>query len=183
MVIAGRMHGIGVLIHEFAHYRFDANKKRSDWIGDLFLAWPIFATVDAYRQNHLAHHQHTNTEKDPDWVIKLHADEFTFPQTRLKMLLNFLGYLVGISSYRDIKSVQARVGGDRNTSKGYELARFGFLYLLCTVFCRNRILGRIPALLGGALCYDLLLLSLCAQRGRAFRQHGLQPRAGKFPPY
>lgn len=134
MVIAGRMHGIGILLHEFAHYRFGADKKSSDWIGDLFLAWPVFATVDAYRQNHLAHHRHTNTKDDPDWVIKLHADEFTFPQTRLKALINLLGYLVGVSSYRDIKSVQARVGGDRDTPKGYELARFGYYVCFAMVF-------------------------------------------------
>ncbi len=134
LVIAGRMHGIGVLIHEFAHYRFHSGKTRSDWIGDLFLAWPVFATVDAYRQNHLAHHRYTNTEDDPDWVIKLGADEFTFPQTRLKALFNFLGYLIGVSSYRDIKSVQVRVGGDRNTSKGYELARFGYYICFALIF-------------------------------------------------
>lgn len=133
VVIAGRMHGIGVLIHEFAHFRFIADKERSDWIGDLFLAWPIFATIDAYRQNHLAHHRYTNTQDDPDWVIKLDADEFTFPQTRAKAIVNFLGYLIVVNSWHDIKGALSRVGGDRGSSRRYKLARLGY-YLAFAAF-------------------------------------------------
>src|SRR5690606_5253188 len=80
-VIGGRMHGFGVLLHEFAHFRFLGNNKAlNDRIGDIFIAWPILATVASYRQNHLAHHRYTNTDKDPDWVIKLGNRKFIFPK-------------------------------------------------------------------------------------------------------
>ena len=38
VVIGGRMHALGVLIHEFAHYRFVSDKKVSEWVGDILLA-------------------------------------------------------------------------------------------------------------------------------------------------
>jgi fatty acid desaturase len=61
-VIAGRMHGLGILMHEAAHFRFLKNRKMAEMVADLFIAWPIMATVDGYRQNHLAHHQQANTD-------------------------------------------------------------------------------------------------------------------------
>lgn len=125
-VIAGRMHGFAVLVHEFAHYRFTANKKVSDWIGDIFLAWPIFGTIDTYRQNHLAHHRYTNTQDDPDWMIKLHTEEFTFPQTRIKAIWNALGYLTLKSTIRDFKSAYSRIGGANTYSMTYRVLRGGY---------------------------------------------------------
>src|SRR4051812_47779217 len=45
-IIGGRMHGFGVLLHEFAHYRFiDKRKDLSDWVCDLLLSWPILTTI------------------------------------------------------------------------------------------------------------------------------------------
>ena len=58
--------------------------------------------VDGYRQNHLAHHQHTNTDKDPDWVVKLGTAAFTFPQKARDLFLRLAGYFVAVSSVRDL---------------------------------------------------------------------------------
>ncbi len=124
-VIAGRMHGFGVLMHEAAHFRFFKNRQIADVIGDLFVAWPIMATVEGYRQNHLAHHQHTNTDKDPDWVVKLGTAAFTFPQKVWVMILNLVGYLVVISSVRDLAQILPRVTGTKQTAR-YRLARLGY---------------------------------------------------------
>ncbi|TFV28189.1 hypothetical protein E4K66_39150 [Bradyrhizobium frederickii] len=101
-VIAGRMHGLGVLTHEAAHFRFLKSRKTADAIADVFFAWPMLATVEGYRQNHLAHHQHTNTDRDPDWAAKLGTTAFTFPQRAWVMSLNLLGYLLAVSSLRDL---------------------------------------------------------------------------------
>jgi fatty acid desaturase len=125
LVIAGRMHALGVLIHDFAHYRFIADKALSERIGDLLLAWPLMTTVDGYRQNHLAHHRYTNTEKDPDWIIKLGTMHFTFPQKWQYAMTNLMGYLVGVSSYRDLRSLSARLG-DKPLPRTYKLWRLGF---------------------------------------------------------
>lgn len=125
-VIAGRMHGLAGLTHDFAHYRFIAEKSLSDLIGDLFLAWPLLATVEGYRRNHLAHHRHTNTGEDPDWVIKLGTREFTFPQEMRFAFFNFLGYFIAVSSIRDMRLVLKRLRAEDPFSRSYKIARLAF---------------------------------------------------------
>lgn len=132
-LIAGRMHAFGVLMHEAAHFRFLKNRRAAEWIMDVFAAWPIMATVDGYRQNHLAHHQHTNTEKDPDWIAKLGTATFTFPQKVRFMVLNLLGYLVAVSSIRDIRHLRARITKNLKPTLGYKLARVGFYLAVLAV--------------------------------------------------
>jgi fatty acid desaturase len=133
-VIAGRMHGLAGLLHDFAHYRFIANKQISDAIGDLVLAWPILATIEGYRRNHLAHHRYTNSDMDPDWVIKLGTREFTFPQEMRFAFLNFLGYFVGVSSLRDMRSVLTRIQADDPFTLRYKLARLGYYVAWAVAF-------------------------------------------------
>jgi fatty acid desaturase len=131
-VIAGRMHGLGVLTHEAAHFRFLKDRKVADAIADLFIAWPIMATVEGYRQNHLAHHQHTNTDKDPDWAVKLGTTAYTFPQRVWVVVLNLLGYLIAVSSVRDLAHILPRVAGTKQTGR-YRLARFGYYLAAATL--------------------------------------------------
>jgi len=133
-IIAGRMHALAGLMHDFAHYRFIANKRLSDAVGDLLLGWPLLATVDGYRRNHLAHHRYTNTDQDPDWVIKLGTREFTFPQEMRFALLNFLGYFVGVSSLRDMRSVLRRIEADDPFSRRYKLTRLGYYLAMAVLF-------------------------------------------------
>lgn len=125
-VIAGGMHGLGALMHEFAHYRFISNKRLSDAVGDLFLAWPLLATTVGYRHNHLAHHRYTNTEKDPDWAVKIGKRHFTFPQEMRFAVLNVLGYFVGVNSIRDMRAALTRIQADDPSKKGYKIARLAY---------------------------------------------------------
>jgi fatty acid desaturase len=125
-IIGGRMHALGVLIHDFAHYRFISDKRLSEWVGDLLLAWPLGTTVDGYRRNHLAHHRYTNTGQDPDWVIKLGTQEFTFPQTWQYVLANLAGYFIGTSSYRDLRMITRRLKAGEPAPLGYRVARLSF---------------------------------------------------------
>ncbi|MBL8581008.1 MAG: fatty acid desaturase family protein [Rhizobiaceae bacterium] len=125
-IIGGRMHALGILIHEFAHYRFVADKKVSEWVGDICLAWPLGTTVDGYRRNHLAHHRYTNTNQDPDWVVKFGTQEFTFPQPWQYVLANLAGYFIGTSSWRDIRLITKRLKGGPAVAKNYKIARLSF---------------------------------------------------------
>ena len=129
-LIGGRMHALGVLVHEASHYRFLKNRKLSERIMDVFAAWPVGTTVDGYRQNHLAHHQHINTEDDPDWVVKQGMTAFTFPQKMRVLTLRLLGYLVAISSLMDIAHLLPRVSKNAPKNTRYRLTRLGF-YLVC----------------------------------------------------
>lgn len=132
-IIAGGMHGLGALTHEFAHYRFTANKKLNDAIGDLFTAWPLLATTSGYRRNHLAHHRYTNTDKDPDWVVKLGTRQFTFPQEMRFALLHVLGYFVGVNSIRDMRAALNRIQSDDVTPAAYKIARLSYYLAILAV--------------------------------------------------
>ncbi len=129
-VIAGRMHALGAMMHDFAHYRFIRNKKASDWIGDLFLAWPIGTTVAGYRGNHLAHHRYVNTDRDPDWAIKLGTKIYTFPQEMRIAVANFLGYFVGVSSVRDMRMVVNRAQIGSSPLKSRLFIRMGYYVVI-----------------------------------------------------
>ncbi|WEX78079.1 fatty acid desaturase family protein [Sinorhizobium numidicum] len=131
-LIAGRMHALGCLVHEAAHYRIIRDRKVSDWMGDVLLAWPILGTVDGYRQNHLAHHQHANTDHDPDWTSKVGMAQFTFPQKLARGITQLLGYLVAINSIRDLMHMARRIGKSDRSTRGYKALRLGF-YLGATV--------------------------------------------------
>ncbi|MBD8063962.1 fatty acid desaturase family protein [Devosia sp. PTR5] len=135
VIVGGRMHGFGVLLHDFAHYRFLSGRKGlSDWICDNFVAWPILSTVASYRQNHLAHHRYTNTDKDPDWVIKLGKRKFTFPQAWQHAALDLVSYLVVVGSIIDIFSITARLKAAPKPPLAYRLARLGYYLVLAALF-------------------------------------------------
>lgn len=125
-IIAGRMHGLGVLMHEAAHFRFFRNRKLNDWVGDLFGAWPLLATVASYRGNHLAHHQNTNTADDPDWIVKLGTVAFTFPQRVWTGVRHLAGYLIAVQTFRDIAQMLPRVSRNDHSSRNYKLLRLGY---------------------------------------------------------
>ena len=126
LVIAGRQHALAVLLHDFAHYRFVSNKSVSDWVADLLLAWPVLATLEGYRRNHLGHHRYLNTDDDPDWKIKLGSREFTFPQEMRFAVLNLAGYLVGVSSIRDLRKALIRVRAQEKSTPAYKMLRLAY---------------------------------------------------------
>ncbi|MEO5807334.1 fatty acid desaturase family protein [Devosia sp.] len=134
-IIGGRMHGFGVLLHDFAHYRFiDKRKALSDWVCELTLSWPILTTVAAYRSNHLAHHRYTNTDKDPDWMFKLGNHKFTFPQSWQHGVLTLASYLLVIGSVLDVFSVAKRLSGAEKPPLSYRLTRLGYYLALAILF-------------------------------------------------
>jgi fatty acid desaturase len=132
--IGGRQHAFGALMHEFSHYRFIDNKQLSDWIGDVFVAWPILASVDSYRRNHLAHHRYTNTDKDPDWVIKIGTRKFTFPQEWQSAVLSLAGYVVMVGSLFDMVQAIQRLRALDNSTRAYKLIRLAFYLAWAAVF-------------------------------------------------
>ena len=94
LVIGARMHALTVLMHDATHFRFLKNRKWNDLISNLFIMYPIFTSIEKYRANHLKHHQHLNTENDPDWVAKLTKREFQFPKSKTEFLLTLTSYFI-----------------------------------------------------------------------------------------
>lgn len=71
IVIASRQHALLVLMHDATHFLASDDHELNDLLGELFTAAPMLVSLQTYRKDHLAHHQHTNTGDDPDWVRKL----------------------------------------------------------------------------------------------------------------
>lgn len=61
------IHGLGNFMHEGIHGNLFRARRRDRWFG--FLAGvPTLFPISAYGTNHLLHHKHTRTEKDPDEI-------------------------------------------------------------------------------------------------------------------
>ena len=94
ITIGARMHALAILMHDATHYRFLKNRKWNDLLTNLLTMYPLFTSIEKYRQNHFKHHNHLNTEEDPDWVAKLGKRAFTFPKTRAEFLTTVFSYLI-----------------------------------------------------------------------------------------
>lgn len=103
--IGSRQGALAVMMHEATHYRLLPNRKWNDWVGEIFTAWPLLITVNAYRQNHWAHHRHVNKPEDPDWQRKQNKEEFEFPKSGLHMLLITLKYWLGFYAIKQFAEI------------------------------------------------------------------------------
>jgi fatty acid desaturase len=97
LVIGSRQHALMILGHDASHYRYLPTRWQNDLFANLFLMWPMFASVEGFRKFHGTHHQYTNLpgdgnrhiwhthdatgEPEPGWV---------FPKTRLGLALVLL---------------------------------------------------------------------------------------------
>ena len=105
MLIANRQHGLLIQMHDCSHFRFSPNRRLNDITGDLLTAWPLFIQMKAYREKHLSHHRHSNTDKDPDFTIA------RYPKFRgdiLVMLLKDLFALNTFAHFKQIKQLQVK---------------------------------------------------------------------------
>lgn len=100
LIIGARMHALAILMHDATHYRFLKNRKWNDLITNIVTMYPLFTSIEVYRQNHLRHHRHLNTDHDPDWVAKIGVKEFTFPKRKEEFLWTLFTYMI---LYRGIK--------------------------------------------------------------------------------
>jgi fatty acid desaturase len=66
--IGARLHALGILAHDGAHFLILPNRRWNDWVTRLFLAWPVGMSFESYRRVHGLHHRFLNTERDPDWA-------------------------------------------------------------------------------------------------------------------
>ncbi len=68
LLIAGRIHAFGVLIHDLTH----AGLKRKSFtvrVFEVLVGYPIGTTIDAMAYHHIRHHQNTLFENDPYFKI------------------------------------------------------------------------------------------------------------------
>ncbi|MEL6942440.1 MAG: fatty acid desaturase family protein [Bacteroidota bacterium] len=135
IILGARMHALAILMHDATHFSFLKKQKWNDLITDFFITYPVFTSIAKYRQNHLRHHRHLNSENDPDWVAKLTKREFTFPKTKREFLTTVFSYLLLFQGAMDAYWFLKRFSGgkkekDQKAKKDY--ARLVFFVLLFT---------------------------------------------------
>ena len=140
IVIGARMHALAILMHDATHYRFLKNRKWNDIITNVTTMYPLFTSLEQYRQNHLRHHKHLNTEHDPDWVSKLGVEAFQFPKTKREFLLIVFSYLTLYRGVRDAIWFLKRFSAPQKKqpaqagNKALRLAFYIVLFTVLTVF-------------------------------------------------
>lgn len=64
VVIGARQAALTVIGHDAAHHRFLPDRLLNDVVGNVFVQWPTFITVEGFRKVHGDHHEHLGEEKD-----------------------------------------------------------------------------------------------------------------------
>lgn len=135
--ISGQMHALGVLSHEGVHYRISKQKGLNDFIANIFLCWPLFIKVQGYRNEHLPHHNHLNSDSDPDLMRKMNHPDWAFPKKSSSLFRLFLFDILGInlSQYFNRLLFSLKYQSDKKKKKGQKnklmaCSRFLFYLLL-----------------------------------------------------
>jgi len=95
--IGARQHALMILGHDASHYRILPTRWQNDLFANLFLMWPMFASVEGFRKFHGTHHQYTNLPDDGNRHIwRTHdaagelAPDWQFPKTKTGLALVLL---------------------------------------------------------------------------------------------
>lgn len=134
LIIGARMHALAILMHDASHYRFLKNRKWNDRLTNLLIMYPLFSSIEVYRQNHMRHHRHLNTEDDPDWVSKLGKKSFTFPKTKQAFLLQILSYFTLVQGIKDaiwfLKRFSVSKEAKQKKANGQKKNRASLIFML-----------------------------------------------------
>ena len=101
IIIGARMHALAILMHDASHFRFLKRKQWNDLITNYGSMYLLFSSIEKYRNNHLRHHRHLNTEDDPDWLAKLGRQEFEFPKSKKDFLKTVFSYFFLVKGVQD----------------------------------------------------------------------------------
>jgi fatty acid desaturase len=124
--IGARQHALLILMHDGTHYRLYNNRKINDWVTELLLAWPHLVSMQAYRQNHIAHHSYVNTINDPDWMRKQDNPEWQFPQSALSLLRIFIRDISGLGAINLFRLASSMSAAQRTTQRAYARIRLAY---------------------------------------------------------
>ena len=126
VLIGARQHALLILMHDGTHFRLFRNRYLNDWIAELLLAWPHLVTMRTYRYHHLAHHNYTNSQNDPDWTRKQDNPEWLFPQSPVRLTRMFVRDLSGIGGINLIRLAASFPTPDGARNKLFVHARHAY---------------------------------------------------------
>ena len=90
MIIGSRQLGFAILMHEAAHNALFRSRTLNEFVGDWLCGRPILADLAEYRQYHLQHHRHTQSDEDPDLRLSK-----PFPTTRASLRRKLIRDITG----------------------------------------------------------------------------------------
>lgn len=130
LLIGSRQHSLGILSHDMAHYRFFKNHKLTNVIGNLFICWPLFFTLEGYRFQHLKHHKFLNTDNDPDYIRRKKLSDWQFPMSASKIYLILLKDIFGLNVFQYFFKVKME-----NKVEDFNLQSksFSSFYIVCRI--------------------------------------------------
>ena len=97
VLIAGRQHGIGGIMHECGHNSLFASKKLNSFFGQWLAAKPVFDDLKQYSLGHSKHHLHAGTTDDPDL-----SNYVTYPVKKASFKRKMMRDFTGQTGYRYI---------------------------------------------------------------------------------
>lgn len=143
LFIGTRQHAIAILSHDAAHYRILNNRKWNVWLTNVLSSYPMFVQLEIYRLSHIYHHQHTNTEQDPDVIYQKNLPDYQFPMTHKKLLKIFALDFLGVGMIANFKraaryaldpEIKGAVAKDLAETKWLRISFYVTLVALLTVF-------------------------------------------------
>lgn len=72
VLMAGRMHGLGVLMHDLVHLPSMKKASAKKLLFDAVICWPILINMDYYGLAHMYHHQESNVRGRDPYFVPLH---------------------------------------------------------------------------------------------------------------
>jgi fatty acid desaturase len=96
LVIGNRQHALAILGHDGAHSLITRNRPLNDLLTNWLVFYPLGISLKEYRKFHWAHHQNTNTEYDPEVILKrIKPHAMVMPFSQRKVIGHVLSDLLG----------------------------------------------------------------------------------------
>lgn len=144
LIIGTRIQCLAVMMHDACHGMLFSNRRINDFIGDIFVSYPLMMSIHLYRANHMVHHRHTNTMRDYDYRVQRKDKDQHFPKSRRAMAWLLVRSMFGLNYYRVARAgrIWAPIANFHNPG------RFGYDY---------RLALRIRYVVWAVLVYGLIL--------------------------
>ncbi len=146
LVIGSRFQCLAMMMHDACHGLLFSNRRLNDWVGDIFVAYPLGFSIHLYRANHLHHHRYTNMPQDRDYRVQRRDPDQHFPKSGGAMAWLLVRSLTGLNLYRMLRD--SRIWSP--VANFHNPGRFGFDY---------RLALRLRYVVWAVLVYGLILWS------------------------
>ena len=145
-IIGSRIQCLAVMMHDACHSMLFSNRRINDFVGDIFVAYPLGFSIHLYRANHMHHHRYTNTMRDRDYRVQQRDPDQHFPKRPLAMLWLLVRSVTGLNFYRMARD--SRIWAP--FANFHNPGRFGYNFPLAL---------RIRYVVWAVLFYGLILMS------------------------